>query len=129
MSHNLPCMCYMRSLLSGTLLVQVDAEMSRGALPGLLSIAAKLGPATQRVVARTRESLQNFEWKVSEPWAWHAVSVAATSQTWTLSEAAGVGHTPKWFGYGLSAVCHQTARMPGDAAGSRLMGVAASCNC
>lgn len=44
--------------------VQVDAEMSRGALPGLLSIAAKLGPATQRVVARTRESLQNFEWKV-----------------------------------------------------------------
>jgi hypothetical protein len=45
--------------------LQVDAEMSRGALPGLLSLAAKLGPATQRVLDRTRESLQNFEWKVS----------------------------------------------------------------
>jgi len=46
--------------------LEVDAELSRGALPAALSIAGKLGPATRAVLHRTLESLQGVMTKLPE---------------------------------------------------------------
>lgn len=40
--------------------LDVDTEMQRGLLPGMLALSAKLVPTVQRVAVNTLQSLQRF---------------------------------------------------------------------
>eukprot|EP00955_Chlamydomonas_euryale_P035231 350048-Chlamydomonas_euryale.AAC.3 len=60
--------------------LDVDGEMAKGSLPGAISLAHKIGPASRAVVNRTIQSLQKF--------ASHLPENASRAQAYLASQAS-----------------------------------------
>lgn len=73
--------------------LDVDAEMARGALPGMIAIGTKLMPAVQRVTARTIEAVADLSnvasQRLQEQTQQAGVSVGAASSPAARAAAGG----------------------------------------